>query len=212
MNHHSTEIITSSYNKAFKPINIYIVWCKESSLIPTSSSLRHLIAASESIAFFRATATNSSRCLSGPLCFYEQQMLNWKKKRVKTGSWSGSFWCRELVYFWRSRGRARAVSFLVFYSFLYKLEFDSELLVTFTPDAIVPLTSDLKRFAAVDSPVLLSSCRMQMYFYSRTFWINYFEVPVLHFRGKHLLLYLTATVTSYRIKVSSHPGVFSFSV
>lgn len=61
------------------------------------------------------------------------------------------------------------MSFLVFYSFLYKLEFDSELLVTFTPDAIVPLTSDLKRFAAVDSPVLLSSGRMQMYFYSRTF-------------------------------------------
>lgn len=35
------------------------------------------------------------------------------------------------------------MSFLVFYSFLYKLEFDSEPLVTFTPDAIVPLTIDL---------------------------------------------------------------------
>lgn len=60
-----------------------------------------------------------------------------KKKPVKTGSCLGSVWCRELGYFWRSRGRARAVSFLVCYSFLYKLEFVSEPLVVVTPP--VPL-------------------------------------------------------------------------
>lgn len=77
-------------------------------------------------------ATNSLCCLLyQPFSFFSLQM--WNKKRVKTGSWPGSVWCLVLVYFWRCRGRARAVSFLVFYSFLYKLEFDSEPLVTFTP-------------------------------------------------------------------------------
>lgn len=84
-----------------------------------------------------------------PSPFWKLQM--WNRKRVKTGSWSGSVWCLELVYFWRSRGRARAVSFLVFYSFLYKLEFDSEPLVTFTPNAIVSLVIDLWRFVSADS-------------------------------------------------------------
>lgn len=63
---------------------------------------------------------------------------DWRKNQtVKTGSCLGSVWCRELGYFWRRRGRARAVSFLVCYSFLYKLEFDSEPLVGVTPP--VPL-------------------------------------------------------------------------
>lgn len=85
-----------------------------------------------------------------PSPFWKLQM--WNRKRVKTGSWTGSVWCLELVYFWRSRGRARAVSFLVFYSFLYKLEFDSEPLVTFTPNAIVSLAIDLWQLASADSP------------------------------------------------------------
>lgn len=50
----------------------------------------------------------------------------------------------------------RAVSFLVFYSFLYKLEFDSEPLVVLTPDAIVSLTTDLWRVAPVDSFAFLN--------------------------------------------------------
>lgn len=48
------------------------------------------------------------------------------------------------------------MSFLVFYSFLHKLEFDSEPLVTFTPSAIVSLAIDLRRFASADSPALLN--------------------------------------------------------
>lgn len=44
-----------------------------------------------------------------------------------------SVWSLERVYFWRSRGRARAASFLVFYCFLCTLEVDSE--QEFTPDA-----------------------------------------------------------------------------
>lgn len=43
------------------------------------------------------------------------------------------------------------MSFLVCYSFLYILEFDSEPLVTFSPDAIVSPTTDLGRSAPTDS-------------------------------------------------------------
>lgn len=49
------------------------------------------------------------------------------------------------------------MSFLVFYSFLCKREFDSEPLAAFTPNAIVSLAIDLWRLAPIDSPALLTS-------------------------------------------------------
>lgn len=169
MNHCSAAIITSSYNKALKPLNIYRVSSVISHylLLPgemlplqldTTLLLKKLLRVAAT--YGHMCTTNSMRCLSHWPFSFSSANVEQKKKRVKTGSWSGSVWCRELVYFWRSRGRARAVSFLVFYGFLCKLEFDSEPLVTVTPDAIVSPTTDLWRSASADSPALLSSCGM----------------------------------------------------
>lgn len=206
--------------KPSKPLNIYGI-CRVISyqLFPLSHMCPLKLDAITLLRKLTVAASCShvfSSCWPFPL-FWKLQM--WNRKRVKTGSWSGSVWCLELVYFWRSRGRARAVSFLVFYSFLHKLEFDSEPLVTFTPNAIVPLAIDLWWFVSADSldlPLIKFS-------YS-TLWLSA-VFRNLGFSCAHVVLLYTSTLPHFRGKqyicviqfscngkaVYADTGVFNYS-